>query len=88
MTTTFALRGAAFAGLALALALMACGGDGDVASTTAAANTTVAAAADNSTLESFLAYQRTLAAPETIDPETLQKQLAPIDDTAEPIRLN
>ena len=87
MTTTFALRGAAFAGLALALALMACGGDGDVASTTAAANT-VAAAADNSTLESFLAYQRTLAAPETIDPETLQKQLAPIDDNAEPIRLN
>ncbi len=73
----------------LLLGLAACGGGGgtssDIAATTAPST---ALATDNSTIESFLAYQKTLAPVQTIDPQTLQKQLAPIDDTAEPTPLN
>ena len=70
----------------LALGLAACGGGGgdSGAATTASA----APAPDNSTLERFLAYQKTLAPVEVIEPATLQTQLAPIDDTAEPVPVN
>jgi hypothetical protein len=69
----------------LVVSLTACGGGGSDAVDT---SPTPSAAGDTSTLDRFLAYQRTATPPETIDPTTLQKQLAPIDDTAEPTRLN
>lgn len=83
MTTYLLVRGAMAVGLAIGLA--ACGGGSEIAAVTPAA---AASSLDDSTLQSFLAYQRTLAPVEVIDPMTLQKQLAPIDDTGEPSPIN
>ena len=84
MNTNISVCGAVAACLSLGLA--ACGGGG---SDTAASTTpSTVSAPDNSTIQSFLAYQKTLAPVQTIDPQTLQKQLAPLDDTAQPTPLN
>ena len=73
----------------LVAGLASCGGGGDSEPATAAPATPAAAPmVDNSSLQSFLEYQRTLPPVPVIDPDTLQRQLAPIDDTAEPTRLN
>ena len=69
---------------AAAVSLAACGGGGGGDAT---GTSTPAAAVDTSTIDSFVAYQKSQPAAEVIDPATLQKQLAPVDDTAEPTRL-
>ena len=71
--------------LAVSLSVVACGGGGG---DSVAAQTATPSAVDTSTLDSFLAYQRTLQAAATIDPATLQSQLAPISDTTEPTPIN
>ncbi len=68
---------------AAAVSLAACGGGGGDTTGTSAP----AAAVDTSTIDSFLAYQKSQPAAEVIDPATLQKQLAAVDDTAEPTPL-
>ena len=70
-------------GSAVALSLAACGGGGDSDTTS-----TPAAAVDTSTIDSFLAYQKSQPAAQTIDPATLQAQLAPLSDTTEPTPLS
>ena len=84
MNTNISFRGAlAAASLSLCLAACGGGGSGDAVNPSAAVPGT-----DNSTIQSFLAYQSTLAPVPTVDPQTLQMQLAPLDDTAEPTALN
>ena len=81
MKTPNSLRVASSAVLLLCLA--ACGGGGGSNSTE-----TIAPLADNSTRETFFAYQKTLAPITPIDPATLQSQLAPVSDTGEPTPVN
>lgn len=92
MNNTFeGVRGRVAASLAACLSagLVACGGGGgSTVATTSVSPSAAASSPDNSSIESYLAYQKTQAPIETIDPQTLQKQLAPLSDTTEPTALN
>lgn len=72
------------AALAASLSVVACGGGGGDSSAQA---TATPSAVDTSTLDSFLAYQKSQPPATTIDPATLQSQLAPVSDTTEPTPL-
>lgn len=92
MKLSHTLGGAITASLALGLA--ACGGGGGSGSDAAAAAPAAADVATESvpstavsTLDAFLAYQKTLQPADTIEPLTLQQQLPPISDTTEPTPL-
>ena len=74
------------AALAASLSVVACGGGGNDSS--AAPATATPSAVDTSTLDSFLAYQKTQPPASTIDLATLQSQLAPVSDTTEPTPIN
>jgi len=84
MNTNISVRGAA--AVCLSLGLAACGGGGGDSPTAPA--TFTPSAVDTSTLDSFLAYQKSQQPAATIDPATLQSQLAPVSDTTEPTPLN
>lgn len=73
------------AALAASLSVAACGGG---SADSATPQTATPSAVDTSTLDSFLAYQKTLPPAMTIDPATLKSQLAPISDTTEPTPIN
>ena len=72
------------AALAASLSVVACGGGGSDSATPA---TVTPSAVDTSTLDSFLAYQKSQPPATTIDPATLQSQLAPVSNTTEPTPL-
>ena len=75
-----------------ALGLTGCGGGsgGSVAAEASSGTPAATSAPDTvppsavASTDSFLAYQKTLGASDTIEPLALQQQLPPIDDTKEP----
>lgn len=71
------------------LALSACGGGSEVAEVQAAPPATADAVPDlaMASSQSFVDFQKGLAASDTIEPLSLQKLLPPLSDTAEPITI-
>ena len=90
--STKILLGSALACAALGLAGCGGGSGGSAAVDAGASPGTPAATSAPDTVppsavastDSFLAYQQTLGASDTIEPLTLQQKLPPIDDTKEP----
>lgn len=74
----------------LTLTLAGCGGGSNDAPATAtapaAAGEVPATALDS--WQTFLDYQRSLGASDTVEPNTLQQKLPPVDDTIEPTPLS